>query len=551
VRRALQDGVPPDRASDLHRRIARALADDENAPNAAPEIARHLLVAVDARTAALAVRWGRDAADQSRQETAFESAVWFLARVVEVHDRFGQNLDSPDRVPEVACELRLDLAEARDRAGEFLDRDRRFLEAAEGARALARTDLFARAALGYGGRLPQAPPPNPTARRLLEEALALLPPTDSRARALTLARLAHALHGLAPRAERGAIADEAEAMARRLDAPVVLASVLVSRVLALDGPDDVDEHLDIGAEVIRIGEQTGDPDLVLQGARARIHPLFAVGAHDAARDLADRFTELAATVRHPDHLRIATMWRTMWATLEGRFDDSERMADELRVRLEVAGHSQVQSIHFAQTLPGRWMRGRMSGARPWVDAAMQSYPSSVTWLALQGWVDVSEGDLDAARALLNGRRVEELAAEDQSYLWRVSVVGAAVTAAAVGDTRWAQAVHDTLAPYTGRNLVLGYAAYLGAVDHHLGVLDAVLGRLDDAADHLDAALERHSTIGARPWAAMSAAWLANVLSERDAPGDADRAAALHEESSATAAGLGLTALPPAHAKLLT
>ena len=57
-------------------------------------------------------------------------------------------------------------------------------------------------------------------------------------------------------------------MARRLEAPVVVASVLVSRVLALDGPDDVDDHLDIGAEVIRIGEQTGDPDLVLQGARA-------------------------------------------------------------------------------------------------------------------------------------------------------------------------------------------------------------------------------------------------------------------------------------------
>ena len=84
-------------------------------------------------------------------------------------------------------------------------------------------------------------------------------------------------------------------------------------MLALDGPDDVDDHLDIGSEVIAIGQQTGDPDLVLQGARARIHPLFVVGAHDAARDLAGTFTQLAGTVRHPDHLRIATMWRTMWA----------------------------------------------------------------------------------------------------------------------------------------------------------------------------------------------------------------------------------------------
>jgi hypothetical protein len=112
-------------------------------------------------------------------------------------------------------------------------------------------------------------------------------------------------------------------------------------------------------------------------------------------------------------------------------------------------------------------------------------------------------------------------------------------------------VHETLAPYTARNVVLGCAAYLGAVDHHLGVLESALGRTDDAVTHLDAALERHRTIGARPWIALSQAWLANVLSERDAPGDADRATALHAEASATAAELGLAALPPASAKLLT
>src|SRR5690606_16833361 len=166
-----------------------------------------------------------------RRETAFESAVWFLDRVLEVHDRAAKGAREPARDRELACELRLDLADAHDRAGEFLARDRRHLEAADLARELGRTDLFVRAALGYGGRLPAAPPPNPTARGLLDEALVRLPPDDSRARALVLARLAHVLHEDAPHAERKAIADEAEAMARRLDAPVVLASVLSSRVL--------------------------------------------------------------------------------------------------------------------------------------------------------------------------------------------------------------------------------------------------------------------------------------------------------------------------------
>ena len=97
--------------------------------------------------------------------------------------------------------------------------------------------------------------------------------------------------------------------------------------------------------------------------------------------------------------------------------------------------------------------------------------------------------------------------------------------------------------------MLGYVAYLGAIDHHLGALATVLGRTEDAVAHLDAALERHRVIEARPWTALSAAWLANALTERDGRGDAERAAALRLESVELAGTLGLGALPPPHPKL--
>ncbi|MGH9217580.1 MAG: hypothetical protein ACRDZS_15090, partial [Acidimicrobiales bacterium] len=368
VRRTLQEELPAGRTAGLHRRIADVLAERAGDGSSAAGIAHHYLNAADAyltardpsdtaqvtadaaATAALAVRWGRAAADQARRETAFEGAVWFLDRVVDVQDR--ANVDEV-----LACELRLELAEAHDRAGEFTARDRRHLEAAERARALARTDLFTRAALGYGGRLPAAAPPNPTARSLLEEALTRLAPSDSRSRALALARLAHLLTLAAPHAERQAESDAAVAMARRLDAPVVLASVLVSRSLALDGPDDVEEQLDLGAEVMAIGRQTGDPDLVLQGARARVQALFVIGRHTEAHILARELTTLAGEVRHPDHLRIASMWATMWAVIEGRFDEAQARADALRDELRAAGHSQAQLMSVAQTFVLRLLRG--------------------------------------------------------------------------------------------------------------------------------------------------------------------------------------------------
>jgi hypothetical protein len=560
VRRTLQEELPAGRTAGLHRRIADVLAERAGDGSSAPGIAHHYLSAADAyltardpsdtaqvtadaaATAALAVRWGRAAADQARRETAFEGAVWFLDRVVDVHDR--ANVDEV-----LACELRLELAEAHDRAGEFTARDRRHLEAAERARALDRTDLFTRAALGYGGRLPAAAPPNPTARSLLEEALTRLAPSDSRSRALALARLAHVLTLAAPHAERQAESDAAVAMARRLDAPVVLASVLVSRSLALDGPDDVEEQLDLGAEVMAIGRQTGDPDLVLQGARARVQALFVIGRHTEAHILARELTTLAGEVRHPDHLRIASMWATMWAVIEGRFDEAQARADALREELRAAGHSQAQLVNVAQTFVLRLLHGGLEVLRPVIEATPPIELYRLNSWALLSWLEAGSGDVDRAREVLDRIDPADLASQDRGYLWGPTVIGAGAAAATIGHRAWAQATHQALSPYTGRNAVMGYASFLGAVDHHLGTLDAALSRSDAAADELEAGLERHRALGARPFVALSARWLANVLADRDAAGDADRALLLHAESVALDEELGLPSLPPAHPKL--
>jgi hypothetical protein len=144
--------------------------------------------------------------------------------------------------------------------------------------------------------------------------------------------------------------------------------------------------------------------------------------------------------------------------------------------------------------------------------------------------------------------VTELAAVDAGYNWLMAVVGVAIAASTAGNPAWAQAAHDALAPYSGRNCVMGYVAYLGAVDHHLGTLAAVLGRPDEAVEHLDAALDRHRTIEARPWVALSAAWAANVRAERDGPGDAARADSLRAEATALAMELDIRSLPAPHAR---
>src|SRR5690606_28469824 len=114
----------------------------------------------------------------------------------------------------------------------------------------------------------------------------------------------------------------------------------------------------------------------------------------------------------------------------------ETQADQLRVQLDVAGHSQVTSIHFAQTFVIRWMRGDLTGALAVVEAGTQASPRSLTWWALRGWIAAGSADEAGARAVLAERSVDELAATDPGYLWLFAVLGAAVTATAVADEAW-------------------------------------------------------------------------------------------------------------------
>jgi hypothetical protein len=239
----------------------------------------------------------------------------------------------------------------------------------------------------------------------------------------------------------------------------------------------------------------------------------------------------------------------MWAVIEGRFDEAQARADALRDELRAAGHSQAQLVNVAQTFVLRLLHGGLDALRPVIEAGRQPEAYRLNIWSLRSWLEAGSGNLDRARELLDEEPPAQLAAQDRGYLWRPTVVGAAAAASLTGHRGWASAAHEALRPYAGRNAVMGYASFLGAVDHHLGTLDAALGRADAAADELEAGLERHRALGARPFVALSARWLANVLSERDAPGDADRALLLQAESVALEEELGLASLPPMHSKL--
>jgi transcriptional regulator with XRE-family HTH domain/tetratricopeptide (TPR) repeat protein len=522
------------RRARLHQRIGETLESRFGVPPA--ELAHHFGAAASIGSAGKAVRYERLAGQRALAEVAAEVAVRHLRKALQLLDRFGP------RDQALRCELLLELAGAHDRAGEYASRDERFAEAADAARRLGNGDLFLRAALGYGGVLPATVSPDQRAQALLEEALERLGKEDSAARATTLARLAHWLHNERPYRERLELSDRSLAMARGAGDRRTLATVLVHRGWALDGPDDVGDALAVASEILGIGAELSDPELRLEGLRIRVAAQFEKGEHAAAGQTALAMKELAEEMQHPEFIRLAAMWDVTRANMEGRFSDAKELAGELDRRLARIGHSQAQIIPVAQTFPWLVLRGRSSKYIPTLEELSAYEPANIAWPAITAWCLAETGALDRAAALLRRTEPAAAAAADKNYQWWAVIVGFSGAVDLVADRQWAEVLYDLAAPYAGHNCTLGVATFLGAVDHWLGVLAGVAGRFTAATQHLEAALVRHHAMGSRPMTALTQQAYSRVLSMRGEAADIERARELAASAMRTAGELGLTAI---------
>jgi hypothetical protein len=230
------------------------------------------------------------------------------------------------------------------------------------------------------------------------------------------------------------------------------------------------------------------------------------------------------------------------ASLEGRFDEAERMAEELHVRLQQIGHPQAELTYIGQTFGWRWLQGRGGEFLPVFLGLAAADPGTVTWPATAAWCAAESGDTDRAREILGGLEPSAAVSINRNYLWCVTVASFANAVSFLRDRAWAQVLYDLALPYAWQNCTVGVASFNGSVSHYLGVLAGVLGRWDDAARHLEAALERHRSMRGRAFVALTQQAYSEVLAERAAPGDRERAAALEGEAMATASELGLGAL---------
>ena len=182
-----------------------------------------------------------------------------------------------------------------------------------------------------------------------------------------------------PSHKQRTLEQQAVEMARRLGDPATLAATLKARFYARLRPEHIPARLANAAELIRLGEATGDRDTVLNAQSWRLFDLMELGDIQAVDHCLDVHRRLAEELRQPFYLYVNTTFQAMRATFAGRFAEGEHLAQHaLTIGQRLRGQD-VLGLFGVQMFTVRREQGRLQEMAPVVRHFVQTYPEASTW----------------------------------------------------------------------------------------------------------------------------------------------------------------------------
>jgi len=543
IRETLYDDLGPQRRGQLHREVGLALEDlyAADIDQHVAELAHHFFVAANAGELTKAIDYSVRAGKRALELVAYEEACGHFERALQAYG-LQERADVPRR-----CDLLLALGAAQSRTGDTRSARATLMRAAGLARKLRSPERLARAALGYGaglggfefGRVDE------TLVALLGEARDALGdggpagPRDSALLARVLGRLATELYYSDRTVERIELSEQAVAMARRLGDRAALGATLSARFLTLWGPENTEQRLQIASDVVALGEEVRERELVLRGHVWRILSLMELGDWVSADIELSVHARLADELRDPLHLWYVPLFRATRALLEGRLADAEHFAGEA---FAIGRGTQAQNaaqLYAVQLFALRTEQGRLSEIGQSLEEFGRRYPAAPVWRAAAAFALASRGRKEDARRAFESLSAGGLAGVPRDGEWLTTVCLLVGAGARIGDARRTAQLGDLLIAYLDRAVIAGRGAIcLGPVARFAGMASAVAGRTDEAVGHFEQALATARRWGAEPIVAAIALELAEVLR----PSDARRAQSLRGEGLATAHRLELGGL---------
>jgi hypothetical protein len=543
VRETLYEDLAPRRRLEFHRALGRLLESvygDDLDPYLS-EIAHHLRLAAPLGDAGTAIEYLVRAGDHASAVLAYEEAAIHFRRALDLLPAAGGGAG------ERRGDLMLRLGDVQWRSGDGSGARLTFERAIEVARRSADPRMLARAALGYvtalGGLLLYARfPAGSSAIGLLDEALAALPAGDSALRARLLAHLALEMwSGTEPVERRVAISEEAIEMARRLGDSEALVAGLHSRHWALTAPGRALERLAHTEEMLRVAKETVNPEVEFLAHDARLHCYLELGDRSGLEAETQAMTEIAERMRQPFYRWHTVCLRTLCATLDGRFVDAERLAQEA---LELARLRQSEYttyvFRYAQMLAIRWAQGRLPELWPEVDDHGERFPWIARWRDALAAAEL--GDEEMARRELERHAAGGFACLRRDGFWILHLCALADACVLVGDARYGVELYELLLPHAGDNAASYSKQPFGPVALRLGKLAAMLERWPDADRHFATALGCCERLSARAIRARVLLEHASALAAHGEEGNRQRIAAMLEEAARLCDELGMSDL---------
>jgi DNA-binding CsgD family transcriptional regulator len=540
IRETLYDEIPAIRRSRLHLNIGAALeatlGHDPMANLAA--LAHHFCAALPGGDPHKAVQYAQRAAERADALFAYEEAARYCRLALQALEASAVPEDATRR-----CQLLIALGEAQVKAGENLQAAAVLEQAATTAKALGVSPELARAALAYEEATWRPGIPGHAAARLLRDALAGIGEGDSVLRARVLSSLARALvfSGEADDAIR--VHEDALRMARRLGDAGTTAAALRSVVPARWLPERFAARLNTTLEAMRLAQQIGDRERVLEAASWRLFDLMELGDIETRAVEFAAYTRLADELRQPFYQYIGVTSRAMMALFEGRLDESERLAREsLEVGQRMPGLD-ATGIYGMQMFAVQRERGALKGLRPAVEYFVGTTPKTATWRPGLALIYSELGLADQARTEFEALAAGDFADLPQDGNWVTCMAFLAEVCAYLGDGGRAETLYRLLRPFEGRNLTAPpNVACFGSADRYLGMLATAMRRWGDAERHFETALEKSIQQGGRPWLAHTQHQFAAMLLARNGPGDREHALKLLDEALALAREIGMQGL---------
>lgn len=495
-----------------------------------PEVAHHRIAALPLGDANAAATAARRAAELAMAQLAYEDA----ARL------YGWALDTAS-IAGADAATRARLLVERGRALHLAHDGSGAMAACEEAAALAQqvgdAEVLGRAALVLHDT--SEPDWLPGVQGWCRAALAGLDEGDSPLRAELLAQQAITWLWAGEPARLEADSAEAVAMAVRLDEPIALATALRARQLARSSPDGVQERLELADAMQSLGERAGDANALMWGRLWRFDGLLQLGRMDDAEGELSRLQPLVRAMRRP--LARWHLLRSQAAVhiARGRFAEGLVATEEGMALARQGGH---RGGMFA-SLAAKFMLSTFTGADILEPEELEPSNLAGGWgpmpsSAVAEW-HLALGRLDEVRRLYH--RFPPSTWTPPPFLQMVFEALRATLASAVGDVAGADLAYRRLLPHAELHVSGGAGAVVtrGSAHHHLGLAAAGCGRIDVAVEHLRTAVVANAAAGLPPCTAESRCRLAELLHERDEPGDRDEAATAATEARAVAHRIGM------------